>query len=54
MLVLMLILRDHKFKMVFLLFSVYLELQLADFIMRSQTHVHHQFYLFKLSVVDPS
>jgi hypothetical protein len=30
-----------------------LELQLADFIMKAQTHIHHQFYLSKLSVVDP-
>jgi hypothetical protein len=29
------------------------ELQLTDFFTKAQTHVHHQFYLFKLSVVDP-
>jgi hypothetical protein len=30
------------------------ELHLTDFFMKAQTHTHHQFYLFKLSVVDPS
>jgi hypothetical protein len=30
------------------------ELQLADFFTKAQTHAHHQFYLSKLSVVDPS
>jgi hypothetical protein len=30
------------------------ELQLADFFMKTQTRTHHQFYLSKLSVVDPS
>jgi hypothetical protein len=29
------------------------ELQLADFFTKAQTHAHHQFYLSKLSVVDP-
>jgi hypothetical protein len=29
------------------------ELQLADFFMKAQTHTHHQFYLSKLSVIDP-
>jgi hypothetical protein len=29
------------------------ELQLADFFMKAQTHAHNQFYLSKLSVVDP-
>jgi hypothetical protein len=29
------------------------ELQLADFFTKVQTRAHHQFYLFKLSVVDP-
>jgi hypothetical protein len=29
------------------------ELQLVDFFTKAQTHAHHQFYLFKLSVVDP-
>jgi hypothetical protein len=28
------------------------ELQLAYFFMKAQTRAHHQFYLFKLSVVD--
>ena len=30
------------------------ELQLADFFTKAQTRAHHQFYLSKLSVVDPS
>jgi hypothetical protein len=29
------------------------ELQLTNFFMKAQTHAHHQFYLSKLSVVDP-
>jgi hypothetical protein len=29
------------------------ELQLTDFFTKIQTHAHHQFYLFKLSVIDP-
>jgi hypothetical protein len=29
------------------------ELQLADFFTKAQTYAHHQFYLSKLSVVDP-
>jgi hypothetical protein len=29
------------------------ELQLVDFYTKAQTRAHHQFYLFKLSVVDP-
>jgi hypothetical protein len=29
------------------------ELQLTDFFTKAQTHAHHQFYLSKLSVVDP-
>jgi hypothetical protein len=29
------------------------ELQLADFFTKAQTHAHHQFYLSKLSVLDP-
>jgi hypothetical protein len=29
------------------------ELQLADFFTKAQTRAHHQFYLSKLSVVDP-
>jgi hypothetical protein len=29
------------------------ELQLADFFTKAQTRTHHQFYLSKLSVVDP-
>jgi hypothetical protein len=29
------------------------ELQLTDFFMKAQTRTHHQFYLSKLSVVDP-
>jgi hypothetical protein len=29
------------------------ELQLTDFFKKAQTHAHHQFYLSKLSVVDP-
>jgi hypothetical protein len=29
------------------------ELNLVDFFMKAQTCVHHQFYLFKLSVFDP-
>jgi hypothetical protein len=29
------------------------EFQLTDFFMKAQTHVHHQFCLFKLLVVDP-
>jgi hypothetical protein len=29
------------------------ELQLADFFTKAQTHTHHQFYLSKLSVIDP-
>jgi hypothetical protein len=29
------------------------ELQLVDFFTKAQTHAHHQFYLSKLSVVDP-
>jgi hypothetical protein len=28
-------------------------LQLADFFTNAQTRAHHQFYLFKLNVVDP-
>jgi hypothetical protein len=30
------------------------ELQLADFFMKAQTRAHHQFFLSKLSVVDPA
>jgi hypothetical protein len=30
------------------------ELQLTDFFTKAQTRTHHQFYLFKLSVIDPS
>jgi hypothetical protein len=29
------------------------ELQLTDFFTKAQTHAYHQFYLSKLSVVDP-
>jgi hypothetical protein len=29
------------------------ELQLVDFFTKAQTHAHHQFYLSKLSVIDP-
>jgi hypothetical protein len=29
------------------------EFQLTDFFTKAQTHVYHQFYLSKLSVVDP-
>jgi hypothetical protein len=29
------------------------ELQLVDFFMKAQTRAHYQFYLSKLSVVDP-
>jgi hypothetical protein len=29
------------------------ELQLIDLFIKTQTHAHHQFYLFKLNVVDP-
>jgi hypothetical protein len=29
------------------------KLQLSDFFTKAQTRAHHQFYLFKLSVVDP-
>jgi hypothetical protein len=29
------------------------ELQLADFFTKAQTHVHHQFYLSKLNVLNP-
>jgi hypothetical protein len=29
------------------------KLQLADLFTKAQTHAHHQFYLSKLSVVDP-
>jgi hypothetical protein len=29
------------------------ELQLSDFFIKAQTHAHHQFYLSKLSIVDP-
>jgi hypothetical protein len=29
------------------------DLQLVDFFMKAQTRAHHQFYLSKLSVVDP-
>jgi hypothetical protein len=29
------------------------ELQLVDFFTNAQTHIHHQFYLSKLSVIDP-
>jgi hypothetical protein len=29
------------------------ELQLIDFFTKAQTRAHHQFYLFKLSVVNP-
>jgi hypothetical protein len=32
---------------------VSLELQLTDFFTETQTRTHHQFYLSKLSVVDP-
>jgi hypothetical protein len=28
-------------------------LQLVDFFTKAQTRIHHQFYLSKLSVVDP-
>jgi hypothetical protein len=38
---------------VFALHYVPSELQLADFFTKAQTRAHHQFYLFKLSVVDP-
>jgi hypothetical protein len=31
-----------------------LKLQLADFFTNSQTRTQHSFFLFKLSVVDPS
>jgi hypothetical protein len=31
-----------------------LEFQLTDFFMKAQIHAHHQFYLSKLNVVDPS
>jgi hypothetical protein len=30
-----------------------LGLQLADFFTNAQTRAHHQFYLFKLNIVDP-
>jgi hypothetical protein len=30
------------------------ELQLVDFFTKAQTRAHHQFYLSKLNVVDPS
>jgi hypothetical protein len=29
------------------------ELQLTDFFTKAKTRAHHQFYLFKLNVVDP-
>jgi hypothetical protein len=29
------------------------ELQLSDFFTKTQTHAYNQFYLFKLSIVDP-
>jgi hypothetical protein len=29
------------------------EFQMTDFFMKAQTHTHHQFYLSKLSVLDP-
>jgi hypothetical protein len=29
------------------------ELQLVDFFTKAQTHAHHQYYLSKLSVIDP-
>jgi hypothetical protein len=29
------------------------ELQLIDFFTKAQTHAHYQFYLFKLSIVNP-
>jgi hypothetical protein len=29
------------------------ELQLTEFFTKAQTRTHHQFYLFKLSVIDP-
>jgi hypothetical protein len=46
--------RLHVYDGVVTLQYVPSELQLADFFMKAQTRVHHQFYLSKLSVVDPS
>jgi hypothetical protein len=45
--------RSHVYDGVVVLQYVSLELQLADFFMKTQTRAHHQFYLSKLSVVDP-
>jgi hypothetical protein len=46
--------RLHVYDGVVTLQYVPSELQLTDFFMKAQTRVHHQFYLSKLSVVDPS
>jgi hypothetical protein len=45
--------RSHVYDGVVALQYVTSEFQLADFFMKAQTHAHYQFYLFKLSVVDP-
>jgi hypothetical protein len=46
--------RSHVHDGVVTLQYVSLEFQLIDFFMKAQTHAHHQFYLSKLNVVDPS
>jgi hypothetical protein len=45
--------RSHVQNGVIALHYVTSDLQLANFFTNVQTHVHHQFYLSKLSVVDP-
>jgi hypothetical protein len=46
--------RSHVQNSIVALQYVHSELQLIDFFIKVHTHVHHQFYLSKLSVVDPS
>jgi hypothetical protein len=54
-LVFMLILNDHRFRMgCRSSVCVPSELQLTDFFTKTHAHGHHQFYLSKLNVVDPS
>jgi hypothetical protein len=45
--------RSHVQDCVVALQYVPLELQLSDFFTKAQTRAHHQFYLSKLSVIDP-
>jgi hypothetical protein len=45
--------RSHVRDSVVALQYVPSKLQLVDFFTKARTHIHHQFYLSKLSVVDP-